>query len=222
METRRTFTSNLLGTFVCRTKSKVIWCSVLWVAAAAFNLLAFVIDSWNIRISAYNLANRGRLGRRYSGWKVWDLPTALFACLRTSKTPEMSTEITRERRKAILTVVDEEYAPVGVDALLPSLGQGAEVVLGRPSLTRHRAGSSGARINPGGFPFVMIDEEHPPVRRYLHAPARRQADLIAVHGLRIVGRGALIVGTLQRHLGRALSAVRDVAVVRMLWTIRSR
>lgn len=105
----------------------------------------------------------------------------------------MSTGMSKDQRKAILTVINEEYAPVGVDALLPSLGQGAEVVFWRPSLTRHRAGSSGTRINPGGFPFVMIDEEHPAVRRYLHAPARRQADLIAVHGLRIVGRGAIIV-----------------------------
>ncbi len=76
-------------------------------------------------------------------------------------------------------VVDKEDPAVGVDALLPTLGQRPEVVFVPPvrniRLARQWRRPPRPRIDPGGLLVGVIDVEHAAVGSNLHCPARGQA-----------------------------------------------
>ena len=70
-----------------------------------------------------------------------------------------------------IVVVNEEYSAVSVHPLLPSLGQGTQVILVLP--VGHivgggeRGGTTRTRIHPGRLLVPVIDEKDTPIRSHL-------------------------------------------------------
>ena len=73
-----------------------------------------------------------------------------------------------------IVVVNEEYSAVSVHPLLPSLGQGTEVIMVPPvgdiALTRQGGGPTVPGIHPGCLLADVVNEEHAAIRCDLHRP----------------------------------------------------